>query len=103
MQIGSSKDLEKLVSMIKKIDCGMLTTVAEDGSLHSRPMSENGKVEHDGNLWFPEISLLKITARKAEFWDEPSSLIAQSIALVQLLAGQQPEMGDNKIFNLNKS
>jgi general stress protein 26 len=48
----TGKEVEKLAEMIKKIDFGMLTTVAEDGSLHSRPMSTNGKVEFDGDLWF---------------------------------------------------
>ena len=30
----------------------MLTTIDEDGTLHSRPMSTNGQVESDGTLWF---------------------------------------------------
>ena len=32
-------DLQKLREMIKDIDFCMLTTVDEDGDLHSRPMS----------------------------------------------------------------
>ena len=43
--------IRKLDEMIKDIDFAMLTTVAEDGSLHSRPMSTQ-RAEFDGNLWF---------------------------------------------------
>jgi general stress protein 26 len=43
--------IKKLAEMIREIDFAMLTTVAEDGSLHSRPMSTQ-RAEFDGNLWF---------------------------------------------------
>jgi general stress protein 26 len=42
----------KLRELVKEIDFCMLTTIAEDGSLHSRPMSANGEVESNGDLWF---------------------------------------------------
>jgi general stress protein 26 len=45
-------DLQKLREMIKDIDFCMMTTVDEDGDLHSRPMSVNGEVDRDGDLWF---------------------------------------------------
>ena len=45
-------DLEKLVKLMKAMDCGMLTTTDSDGSLRSRPMSSNGKVEDSGDIWF---------------------------------------------------
>ena len=44
--------LKKVRSMIKDIDFCMLSTVDEDGCLHSRPMSTNGQVDFDGTLWF---------------------------------------------------
>ena len=44
--------LETLRGLIKGIDFGMLTTLEADGTLHSRPMSTNGEVEFDGDLWF---------------------------------------------------
>jgi len=47
-----SADFEKLREMLKDIDFCMLTTVDEDGDLHSRPMSLNGEVDENGNLWF---------------------------------------------------
>lgn len=47
-----AQNIEKLAKLIKDIDIAMLTTVADDGSLHSRPMSSNGNVEFDGSIWF---------------------------------------------------
>ncbi|WP_414584355.1 pyridoxamine 5'-phosphate oxidase family protein [Scytonema sp. PCC 10023] len=46
------EQIKKLRELIKDIDIGMLTTVDENGSLHSRPMSTNSEVEFDGDLWF---------------------------------------------------
>lgn len=43
--------IEKLRSLIKDIDFCMLTTVDEDGTLRSRPMSTQD-AEFDGDLWF---------------------------------------------------
>jgi general stress protein 26 len=45
-------DLEKLRDMVKDIDFCMLTTIDEDGDPHSRPMSSNGDIDPDGDLWF---------------------------------------------------
>jgi general stress protein 26 len=45
-------DLEKLRQLVKDIDFCMLTTIDENGDLHSRPMSANGDIDHTGNLWF---------------------------------------------------
>jgi general stress protein 26 len=46
------EQLAHLRAIIKAGDICMLTTVAEEGSLHSRPMSYNRDVEFDGDLWF---------------------------------------------------
>ena len=48
----ANEHLAKLRELIKQIDFGMLTTVDDDGCLRSRPMSTNGDVEFDGDLWF---------------------------------------------------
>jgi len=45
-------DLEKLRDMIKDIDFCMLTTLDEQGDPHSRPMSSNGDIDANGDLWF---------------------------------------------------
>jgi len=45
-------DLQKLREVVKDIDFCMLTTVAENGDLPSRPMSSNGDIDSDGALWF---------------------------------------------------
>lgn len=44
--------LAKLRDLVKQIDFCMLTTTDENGDLHSRPMSLNGEVEFNGDLWF---------------------------------------------------
>lgn len=45
-------DLQKLRGLVKDIDFCMLTTVVENGHLHSRPMSSNGDIDSNGSLWF---------------------------------------------------
>ena len=45
-------DLQKLREIVKDLDFCMLTTVDEDGDLHSRPMSVNGEIDPDGDMWF---------------------------------------------------
>lgn len=47
-------DLEKLATMIKDIKFTMLSTVAPDGSIHSRPMATQSidSKNFDGTLWF---------------------------------------------------
>lgn len=51
-QTDREKGLKKLLELIKDIDLCMLTTVDAHGDLHSRPMSNNGEVDADGDLWF---------------------------------------------------
>lgn len=46
------EQLARLREIIKAVDICMLTTVAQDGTLHSRPMSNNRDVDFDGSLWF---------------------------------------------------
>ena len=45
-------DLRKIRELIKDIDFCMLTTIDEGGDLHSRPMSSNGEVDEEGDIWF---------------------------------------------------
>ena len=45
-------DLTSVARLLKKLDICMLTTRGADGALHGRPMSNNGKVEYDGDSWF---------------------------------------------------
>lgn len=45
-------NFEKLRGMIKDIDFCMLTTIDEAGDPHSRPMSSNGDIDPNGDLWF---------------------------------------------------
>jgi general stress protein 26 len=159
--MSKESDIEKLKEMIKDIDLCMLTTVDEGDDLHSRPMSLNGDVDDNGNLWFftssnshkaseiertpnvnvsfidtdeqhyvsisgdaelvhdkqkikelwkpvlkawfpdgpdqSDVALLKVKVKKAEYWDTPSSTIAQAISFVSaIFTGKQVEMGENK-------
>ncbi len=162
---NSSADFEKLREMIKDIDFCMLTTVDEDQDLHSRPMSLNGEVDEQGNLWFftsasshkvselnsspkcnasfaapddsryvsitataelvqdkakirelwkpilqawfpkgtddPDLALLRLKIEKAEYWDSPSSKVAQAVCFVSaLVTGKSADWGENKKIDL---
>jgi general stress protein 26 len=48
----SSMTLDELSSHLKKIDFCMFSTNAVSGRISSRPMSNNGDVEYDGDSWF---------------------------------------------------
>ena len=45
-------NLQKIREMVKDIDFCMLTTIDENGNLHSRPMSINEQIDPNGDLWF---------------------------------------------------
>jgi len=48
-----SKSITQIAKLMRDLDFCMLTTrAADDGSLRSRPMSNNGEVEFDGDVWF---------------------------------------------------
>jgi general stress protein 26 len=44
--------IKKVADAMRDMDFCMFTTTAEDGALRSRPMSNNGEVEFDGDVWF---------------------------------------------------
>lgn len=165
--VKNDSDFEKLKEMIKDIDFCMLSTIDENGYLHSRPMSLNSEVDEEANLWFftssnslkaneierspqvnasfsnpeesqyvslsgtaelvtdrakikelwkpilkawfpdgPEqsdLALLKVRVEKAEYWDSPSSTVAQVFSFVSaIVSGKQVEIGENKKLNLNQ-
>jgi general stress protein 26 len=47
-----AQEIKKLHELIKDIDYGMFTTVDDDGSLHSYPMSKSGEINSEATLWF---------------------------------------------------
>lgn len=47
----SRTELTEIAELLKDIDICMLVT-RSDGTLHGRPMSNNGNVEYDGDSWF---------------------------------------------------
>ena len=59
-------DLQKLKELVKDIDFCMFTTVDESGDLHSRPMSANGEIDPNGDLWFfTDITAQKVAEGKS--------------------------------------
>ena len=44
--------LSAISEKMRKLDICMLTTITTRGMVSSRPMSNNGDVEYDGNSWF---------------------------------------------------
>ena len=44
--------VKKVADLMRDLDFCMFTTHATDGELRSRPMSNNGEVEFDGDVWF---------------------------------------------------
>lgn len=50
--IMSSMTLEELSDKLRKIDFCMFCTKNGSGEIASRPMSNNGDVEYDGDSWF---------------------------------------------------
>ena len=52
MATQRSDSITKIAELMRDLDFCMLTTRARDGRLHARPMSNNGEVEFDGDVWF---------------------------------------------------
>ena len=44
--------IPQIATLINEIDICLFATRGDDGQLHSRPMSNNGQVEWDGQSWF---------------------------------------------------
>lgn len=47
-----SVSMKEVATMMKNLDFCMMVTKDGRNTLHSRPMSNNGKVEYDGDSWF---------------------------------------------------
>ena len=78
-ELSHDEKLAKVRDMIKGIDIGMLTTMHESGTLRSRPMSVNGEVEFDGDLWFftygesPKVKEIEGDARVNVAFSDPKN------------------------------
>ena len=46
-----SAEIKKVAKMMRNLDFCMMTTQSPDG-MRARPMSNNGEVEFDGDVWF---------------------------------------------------
>jgi general stress protein 26 len=49
---NTSKTIEKVARLMRDLDFCMMTTQTARGVMHARPMSNNGEVEFDGDVWF---------------------------------------------------
>ena len=72
---------------------------------------DRGKIEElwkpEFKIWFPkgtddpDIALLRINLKKAEYWDSPSSTISYALKFAtSIITGKQPEFGENKKIEL---
>ncbi len=52
MATTRTDELSAIAELLARLDICMLTSRADDGTLHGRPMSNNGDVEYDGDSWF---------------------------------------------------
>lgn len=43
--------IEKIKELTNELEIAMLTTITQEGKLHSRPMSAQ-EIDEDGNIWF---------------------------------------------------
>ena len=50
--VETKPQIQELRKLLSGIECGMLTTIDDHGSLHSRPMSIWNEIDHNGTLWF---------------------------------------------------
>ena len=48
----ANASLESIAQKMRKLDIAALTTVTDSGELATRPMSNNGDVEYDGNSYY---------------------------------------------------
>ncbi|MBE9049430.1 pyridoxamine 5'-phosphate oxidase family protein [Nostocales cyanobacterium LEGE 11386] len=46
------QQVQQLREIIADINCGMFTTIDQNGNLHSCPMCKSGEISSDGALWF---------------------------------------------------
>ena len=49
---NNAEAINKVAEMMRDIDFCMFTTTSEKDGLYGRPMSNNGEVEFDGDIWF---------------------------------------------------
>ena len=52
MSKKASNSLKQIAKLMRDLDFCMLTTHTRRGGVHVRPMSNNGEVEFDGDVWF---------------------------------------------------
>jgi general stress protein 26 len=52
MATKQAASIKQVAEMMRDLDFCMFTTTSAEGGLYGRPMSNNGEVEFDGDIWF---------------------------------------------------
>lgn len=106
-QTQHADDLEKLASLVKNIEYGMMTTTGEDGRLYSRPMAHNGNVEFDGDVWFftyaasPKVHSIETRPQVNVTFASPEDQVYVSLAGRAALVQDKQKMADLWTPSLN--
>jgi hypothetical protein len=91
-------EIKKLAELIKGIKFAILTTVEEDGSLETGLQDALPKGLDD-----PELALLKVHVKKAEYWDLPGTLVGRAFNFARAYASKDPsKLGDHAKVNLGR-
>ena len=82
----TQKSLADLAAKMRGIDIAMLSTRTASGEIASRPMSNNGDVNYDGDSYvftrgarsgglvragvdMPDLALIKVHAKRIKYWE----------------------------------
>jgi general stress protein 26 len=115
------EDLTQLAALVKDAKIALLTTVSDEGHLHSRPLGLQ-QDDFDGDLWFltqhpssktadiavnPQVNVafesdkgwVSIAGTASVVHDDPKAVVLFKLTKAALTGGQ-PDIGDNKSFDL---
>lgn len=110
---GSSHKVDE-VNRVSKVNASFADV---DGQLYAsltgdaEVVRDRAKIEElwkpELKAWFPEgvdtpdIALLKVTVKRAEYWDGSQSVVAHAVSLVSsLVAGEPAQLGENEKIEL---
>lgn len=65
--------------------------------------SEEQRTWFPGGLDDPELALLKLHVKQAEYWDRPASAMVAAQGLVRAVAGEVPELSENEKLTFERS
>jgi general stress protein 26 len=65
--------------------------------------TEGQRVWYPDGLDDPDLALLKVTVRQAEYWDRPTQQMVADQGLVRALADETPDLGENEKLSFERS